>query len=56
MAMTLWTTFGLVVWLVLWSLGSKAVDSFMLAVAIIVIGATIEILKRYRPRRTNSRL
>jgi hypothetical protein len=51
MALTLWTTFALVVWLVLWSLGAKAIDAFMITVVIIVIGATIEILKRYLPSR-----
>jgi hypothetical protein len=49
--MTLWTTAGLVVWLTLWALGSKPVDSAMLAVLIIVIGATIHILTRYLPSR-----
>jgi hypothetical protein len=56
MAMTLWTTAALIVWIVLWSLGAKSFDAFMLTVAIIVVGATIEILKRYKPERTNSRL
>ena len=56
MAMTLWTTAALIVWIVLWSLGSKAFDAFMLTVAIVLIGATIEILKKYKPRASNSRL
>jgi hypothetical protein len=51
MALTLWTTFGLVVWLTLWALGSKSFDSAMLAVLIIVIGATIHLLKNYLPNR-----
>jgi hypothetical protein len=51
MALTLWTTFALVVWLTLWALGSKAVDAAMLAILIIVVAATIEILKRYLPSR-----
>jgi hypothetical protein len=51
MAMAYWTTTGLVVWIVLWALGSKAFDAFMLTVTIILIGATIEILKRYMPNR-----
>ena len=56
MAMTLWTTAALVVWIVLWSLGSKAFDAFMLTVLIVLVGATIHILKRYIPQRSNSRL
>jgi hypothetical protein len=51
MALTLWTTAALVIWLVLWSLGQKALDSFILAALIIIIGATLEILKRYMPNR-----
>ena len=51
MALTLWTTFALVVWLVLWALGQKALDAFLLAGLIIIIGSTIEILKRYVPGR-----
>jgi hypothetical protein len=51
MALTLWTTFALVVWLVLWAIGQKAFDAFLLAGLIIVIGATLEILKRYLPNR-----
>jgi hypothetical protein len=51
MALTLWTTFALVVWIVLWALGAKSFDAFMLTVTIVVIGATIEILKKYLPNR-----
>lgn len=56
MAMTLWTTAALVVWIVLWALGAKSFDAFMLTVLIVMIGATIHILKRYIPQRSNSRL
>ena len=51
MAMTLWTTAALVIWLVLWALGTKSMDAFLLAGLIIVVGATLEILKRYMPGR-----
>ena len=51
MALTLWTTAALVVWLVLWSLGTKSLDAFLLAGLIITIGATIHILKRYLPSK-----
>ena len=54
MAMTLWTTTALVIWIVLWALGAKGFDAAMLAVAIIVIGATVHILKRYLPERSSS--
>jgi hypothetical protein len=51
MNLTLWTTAGLVVWLVLWAIGAKAFDSFMLAALIILVGATTHILLRYLPNR-----
>lgn len=49
MTVTLWTTFALVLWIVLWALGTKGWDAFMLAVVIIVVGATLQTLKRYLP-------
>ena len=49
MALTLWTTTALVIWLVLWAIGQKAFDAFMLATLIILVGATLEVLKRYLP-------
>jgi hypothetical protein len=44
-------TAGLVVWVVLWALGTKGFDAFMLATAIILAGATIKILSGYLPGR-----
>jgi hypothetical protein len=49
MGLTLWTTTGLVVWIVLWAIGAKPFDSFMLATLIIVIGATLHIVRKYLP-------
>ena len=51
MALTIWTTFALVLWIVLWSIGAKAFDAFLLALLIIIIGATIESLKKYLPSK-----
>jgi len=51
MGLILTTTAGLVVWIVLWSLGTKGFDAFMLALAIILVGATMRILARYLPGR-----
>ena len=51
MTLVLWTTAALVLWIVMWSLGVKAWDAWMLAVLIIVIGATIDSLKRYQSSR-----
>ncbi len=51
MALVVWTTFALLLWIVLWSLGSKAFDAAMLGVLIIVVAATVDIVKRYLPNR-----
>jgi hypothetical protein len=51
MSIVLWTTTALVIWIVLWALGVKAFDAMMLAVVIILVGATIEALKKYIPNR-----
>ena len=41
MGLVLATTAGLIVWIVLWSLGSKPIDSFMITTVIIVVAATV---------------
>lgn len=51
MALTLWTTAALVLWLVLWALGAKPFDAFMIPVLIILIGATIQSLTKFIPGR-----
>jgi hypothetical protein len=51
MGLILTATAGLVVWIVLWSLGSRGFDAFLLALAIILVGATLRILSRYLPGR-----
>ena len=51
MGLTLTVTAGLVVWIVLWALGTKGFDSFMLATAIILVGASLKILSGYLPGR-----
>jgi len=51
MGLILTATAGLVVWVVLWALGSKGFDAFMLAAAIILVGATLRLLSRYLPGR-----
>lgn len=41
MGLVLATTAGLVVWLVLWSVGSKAIDSFMISIVIILVASLV---------------
>lgn len=54
MGLVVATTFGLVVWIVMWALGVKAFDAFLITVLVIVIGATTRILLPYLPGRRDS--
>jgi hypothetical protein len=51
MGLVLTATTGLVVWIVLWALGTKGFDAFLLASAIILVGASLKILSGYLPGR-----
>jgi hypothetical protein len=51
MGLILTLTAGLIVWIVLWALGAKGWDAFMLATLIIVVGATLKIVAGYLPGR-----
>jgi hypothetical protein len=51
MGLVLTLTAGLVIWIVLWALGAKGFDSFMLATLIIVVGASVKIIAGYLPGR-----
>ncbi len=44
-------TGGLVAWIVLWALGVKGFDAFLLAATIILVGASLKILSGYLPGR-----
>jgi hypothetical protein len=48
------TTFGLILWLVLWALGVKAFDAFLLTILIALVAATLRMIAPYLPgnRRT----
>jgi hypothetical protein len=45
------TTVGMIVWVVLWALGAKAFDAWMVGVAIVLVAATTRTLARYIPGR-----
>jgi hypothetical protein len=49
MGFILTATAGLVVWIVLWSLGAKSFDAFMITMLVLVIGATARILTQFLP-------
>jgi hypothetical protein len=51
MGLVLTATTGLVVWIVLWALGTKGFDAALLAAAIILVGAALKILSGYLPGR-----
>ena len=51
MGLVLTTTFGLVLWIVLWAIGAKALDAFLIAAVVIMLGATARILAPYLPGR-----
>ena len=49
MGLVVVTTAGLVVWLVMWALGTKAIDAFMITVLLVLVGATVRMLAPYLP-------
>jgi hypothetical protein len=51
MGLVLATTLGLVVWVVLWAIGWKSIDAFMITALIITLGATAKLLAPYLPNR-----
>jgi hypothetical protein len=44
MGFVLATTAGLIVWIVLWALGSKGFDSFLLTLLIMLVAATLKLI------------
>ena len=49
MGLILTAVFGFVVWIVLWSLGAKSFDAFMITTLVLVVGATARILMPFLP-------
>ncbi len=49
MGLVLATTAGLVIWIVLWALGYSGLDSGLLALVVILLGAAGRIALRYLP-------
>jgi hypothetical protein len=49
MGLVVWTTFSLLLWIVLWALGSKAWDAMMLSVGILLVAVTVHAVTKYRP-------
>ena len=51
MLVTLASTAGLVVWLVLWSLGAKAIDAFLITAGVIIVAGAVKIALPHLPGR-----
>ena len=51
MGLVLATTFGLIVWIVLWAIGQKAIDAFLITTLVIVLGAAGRMLTPHLPGR-----
>jgi hypothetical protein len=51
MGLVLATTFALIIWIVLWAIGLKSLDGFLVATVIIILAATVRILQPYLPGR-----
>jgi hypothetical protein len=55
MGLLLTFTAGLVLWIVLWAIGIKSFDAFMVTVLLVVIAATARIVAPYLPGNRGSR-
>ena len=49
MGLFLTTCAGLVIWIVLWALGVKSFDAFMITILMVVVAATARIVTPYLP-------
>ncbi|MBA3328651.1 MAG: hypothetical protein H0T43_10160 [Solirubrobacterales bacterium] len=52
MGLVLATTLGLIIWIVLWSIGANSFDGFMITMLIVVLGAAGRLLVPHLPGRT----
>jgi hypothetical protein len=49
MGLVIATTFGLVIWIVLWAIGIKAFDAFLLTLLIVVSAAAARMIAPFLP-------
>ena len=54
MGLVLSITFGLILWLVLWALGQKAIDAFLLTILIALVAVTVRMIAPYLPGNRRS--
>jgi hypothetical protein len=46
---------GLVIWIVLWALGAKGFDAFMITVVMVVVAAAVHVIVPYLPGNRRAR-
>ena len=51
MGLVLTVTAGLAIWIVVWALGAKSFDAFMITTVVILLGAAARLLAPYLPGR-----
>jgi hypothetical protein len=49
MGLVVATTVGLVAWIILWAIGAKAFDAFLVTGTVVLLAATAHILVRFLP-------
>jgi hypothetical protein len=54
MGFVLATTAGFIVWIVLWAIGAKPIDAFLVTILIVVVALVVRITARYLPGRASS--
>ncbi len=47
-------TFGFILWIVIWAIGIRAVDAFLVTFGVIILGVAVRILLPYLPGRQES--
>ena len=54
MGLVVATTIGLIIWLVLWAIGAKPFDAFLITILIALVAATLRMLVPYLPGNRRS--
>jgi hypothetical protein len=55
MGLILTTTAGLIVWIVLWAIGVKSFDAFLLTLGMVILAATVRMILPSLPGRRPDR-
>jgi hypothetical protein len=55
MGLLLTTIAALVVWIVLWAIGVKSIDAFLISIAMILLAATARVFSPYLPGNRDDR-